>query len=753
MTSVSTDRRFGVNSGKAVKVPCKVATTANITLSGEQTIDGVSCVTDDRVLVRTQTTGSENGIWVVDTGAWSRALDFDDVLDVTEGTIIPINRGSTYSTSVFRVDTTGTITPGTTSITFSLSSYFDVSALAPVENFAALRVVNTSALSSGDVVYVKSHTTLGDGGFGYFRYIEGAAPATYTDNNGTIVVPTGGDGSAAFLREYSGAINVEWFGATGDGITNDRTSFSNADAVGEMIVPSGNYLISSSLSFSNKVTFLKGAILVIPNGVTVTFNAGISASVYKIFTLSGTGTVVFDPSFISHGYSEWYGAATDDGSAGVASANLTAINNALAAIPKVEFMPADYYVSGTVKHQRAHCWMMGAGSNYDGTYGTRATRLLVTDGSTNTLQVGPDANPGSISQFTLGLKLTGMHVARTVAPVIASGCRSILVQFTTKAYFEDVQAHDSMISWEFNGTVSNRLFNCMAKRTSAGTGAGTESWKGYYINGNSGIAAGGNASLYISYSNADDTRATVTNGYGFYFDNDFTDCFLSWCETVTCTAGIVVTGNSGAGVDLGNTDLHISHCINDSTKTYGILIQDLADAGSIDIDGCYFGPSDLSSYALFIQNSDASVNVAGGQFVMGATTTTVPIAVSSATGVRVSGSQIMETLTNTCVVLANANNCNIQPIIKNRSNAAGAAVQLSGTCTANYIAPTVLGKAAGVTFGIQVVGVADDRNEYNCTGIDSATVNGGAGNKLVRNGVQIVATGLTGTNLASGVMT
>ena len=56
--------------------PVACATTANITLSGEQTIDGVLTSTD-RILVKDQTDASENGIYVTAAGAWSRATDMD----------------------------------------------------------------------------------------------------------------------------------------------------------------------------------------------------------------------------------------------------------------------------------------------------------------------------------------------------------------------------------------------------------------------------------------------------------------------------------------------------------------------------------------------------------------------------------------------------------------------------------------------------------------------------------------------------
>jgi hypothetical protein len=64
-----------VAQGLDVKASVLVATTANITLSGAQTIDGVSVVAGDRVLVKDQTTQADNGIYVAATGAWARSAD------------------------------------------------------------------------------------------------------------------------------------------------------------------------------------------------------------------------------------------------------------------------------------------------------------------------------------------------------------------------------------------------------------------------------------------------------------------------------------------------------------------------------------------------------------------------------------------------------------------------------------------------------------------------------------------------------
>ena len=64
-----------VAAGLDPKDSCKVATTANITLSGTQTIDGVSVSAGDRVLVKSQSSSSANGIYICAAGAWARSTD------------------------------------------------------------------------------------------------------------------------------------------------------------------------------------------------------------------------------------------------------------------------------------------------------------------------------------------------------------------------------------------------------------------------------------------------------------------------------------------------------------------------------------------------------------------------------------------------------------------------------------------------------------------------------------------------------
>jgi hypothetical protein len=67
----------GLVSGLAWKAAVKAATTANITLSGTLTVDGVSLSVGDRILVKDQTDKTQNGIYIVDSGSWSRSPDMD----------------------------------------------------------------------------------------------------------------------------------------------------------------------------------------------------------------------------------------------------------------------------------------------------------------------------------------------------------------------------------------------------------------------------------------------------------------------------------------------------------------------------------------------------------------------------------------------------------------------------------------------------------------------------------------------------
>jgi hypothetical protein len=102
-------------AGLTWKAPCRAATTANITLSAPQTIDGVAVVAGDRVLVKNQTTQSGNGIYVVAAAAWTRATDASTSAQLVDAAVY-VSSGTTQADTAWTQVTDPPITIGTTNL-------------------------------------------------------------------------------------------------------------------------------------------------------------------------------------------------------------------------------------------------------------------------------------------------------------------------------------------------------------------------------------------------------------------------------------------------------------------------------------------------------------------------------------------------------------------------------------------------------------------------------------------------------------
>jgi hypothetical protein len=106
-----------VAQGLDPKASCVAATTANITLSGTQTIDGVALIAGDRCLVKNQTLSQNNGIYLVAAGAWTRATDMDTWAEVP-GAFTFIEQGTVYADTGWVCTSNAGGTLGTTPITW-----------------------------------------------------------------------------------------------------------------------------------------------------------------------------------------------------------------------------------------------------------------------------------------------------------------------------------------------------------------------------------------------------------------------------------------------------------------------------------------------------------------------------------------------------------------------------------------------------------------------------------------------------------
>ena len=151
--------------GLDVKNSVRVATTANGTLSSafanNSTVDGVTLATNDRILIKDQSTGSENGIYTVNaSGAPTRATDFDADSEVTGGAFFFAEEGTTNADNGFVLTNDGAITVGTTALTFTQFSgagqVIAGSALTKSGNTLNVGVDDSSIEVSSDALRVKA---------------------------------------------------------------------------------------------------------------------------------------------------------------------------------------------------------------------------------------------------------------------------------------------------------------------------------------------------------------------------------------------------------------------------------------------------------------------------------------------------------------------------------------------------------------------------------------------------------------------
>lgn len=166
MTTNQTDRIGGPISSLAIKAPCRAATTAAITLSGLQTVDGVSLAVGDRVLVKDQADQTTNGVYVASASAWQRDTDFDGNRDIINGSAVLVGtEGAANAHTLWLVSTIGQITIGTSSITFAQAPLKgDTGATGATGPTGATGAAGTGVPSGGNTnqVLAKNSSATGD---------------------------------------------------------------------------------------------------------------------------------------------------------------------------------------------------------------------------------------------------------------------------------------------------------------------------------------------------------------------------------------------------------------------------------------------------------------------------------------------------------------------------------------------------------------------------------------------------------------
>lgn len=254
-----------IAQGLDVKGSCRVGTTADITLSGLQTIDGVSLAAGDRVLVKNQTDASQNGIYkVVDGAAWTRTSDMDQASEFA-GAFTFLEEGTVQADTGWVCTTNNPVTIGTTAITWVQFSSAGVvlagAGLNKQGNTLNVQVANGIQINGSNLVDIKlipANAGLSNSNSGL---------AAVADANRALSI--NGSGIGLDIQANAGLdINANQLGVQLD---TNRLAFSGA----QITLAAGD--ATKGVTYANLTNNLKaligrpaGAVVVLNGGATVT---------------------------------------------------------------------------------------------------------------------------------------------------------------------------------------------------------------------------------------------------------------------------------------------------------------------------------------------------------------------------------------------------------------------------------------------------------------------------------------------------
>lgn len=283
MSQTTIDRLNGINEGVSIKAPVDAATTANITLSGEQTVDGVALTASVaptqpmRVLVKNQTDTTKNGIYDVSTSAWTRSLDFNGTRDIVQGTLVFVKAGTKNINKLFKVATASPAIDSAlafTEATFYNSGWINVMDYGAINTGVATPLSTVySTLAAAQVDYPTADALTDE--FDSVA-IEKAIAAAVTLNQNTVYFPTS-KVIGGYYRDNK-FIDAPYTLSSREGVINFVGELSSADnknyeaIIKRTISAAGLRIIGTSLSVNAANHLIKRV-----NIVNLTWDGGWSS--------------------------------------------------------------------------------------------------------------------------------------------------------------------------------------------------------------------------------------------------------------------------------------------------------------------------------------------------------------------------------------------------------------------------------------------------------------------------------------------
>lgn len=260
-------------NGTDWKQSVRVATTANGALAtayeNGDTIDGVTLATGDRILLKNQTTGSENGIYTVNaSGAPTRATDADASAEVSAGMAVFVGEGSTNGNTKYVLTTDDPITLGTTALVFAQIGSGETTVAGAGLTLTGSTVDVVAADTSLTVGANDVAVNIGDASLEVssgLRVKQGSSGQVYIASAGGVLTPVTLSGDATVTA--SGVLTLA------------STVVKNGDVVA-MEAPTGA-VNGANTTFTLANTPATGTLTVYLNGIAQEIGAG------NDFTLSG----------------------------------------------------------------------------------------------------------------------------------------------------------------------------------------------------------------------------------------------------------------------------------------------------------------------------------------------------------------------------------------------------------------------------------------------------------------------------------
>jgi len=174
-------------AGLRTRIIAECATTANVNLTNGleagDTIDGVTLVAGDRVLIKDQSTATENGLYLaVSSGAASRDPEHDTIAELSGGMVV-VNQGSTNDNKIFLCTTDSDGSIGSTNITYVVitpSNTGTVTSVGLTQSGSEFTIGSTPITSSGNITInvnriaatkIGANTNVSDTEFGYLANV------------------------------------------------------------------------------------------------------------------------------------------------------------------------------------------------------------------------------------------------------------------------------------------------------------------------------------------------------------------------------------------------------------------------------------------------------------------------------------------------------------------------------------------------------------------------------------------------------